>query len=213
MIKNKNKIWILIILIISYFSLKYYIPYGNYIIYPINLFVTFLHEFWHAFFAIITGWSVHWLVVNSDWSWVTTTSWWIRNLVVSGWYLGSALFGNILLYIWIKKQKYSEKILYFLSFLMLLVAIFWFNWIISSLIIIILALGIFILAKYSKYDSLILQFLGVSSILFIIEDFNVWPSSDLEKFSWILPVSVWMIVWLVIVILISLYNLRFILKK
>jgi len=134
-------------------------------------------------------------------------------LVVSGWYLGSALFGNILLYIWIKKQKYSEKILYFLSLLMVFVSIFWFNWIISSFIIIILALGIFILAKYSKYDSLILQFLGVSSILFIIEDFNVWPSSDLEKFSWILSVSVWMIVWLVIVILISLYNLRFILKK
>ena len=134
-------------------------------------------------------------------------------MVVSGWYLGSALFGNILLYIWIKKQKYSEKILYFLSLLMVFVSIFWFNWIISSFIIIILALGIFILAKYSKYDSLILQFLGVSSILFIIEDFNVWPSSDLEKFSWILSVSVWMIVWLVIVILISLYNLRFILKK
>ena len=213
MIKKKNKIAVLLILIIIYFLLKYYIPYWWYIIYPINLLVTFLHEFWHAFFALITWWSVLWLVVNSDWSWVTTTSWGVRDLVVSWWYLGSALFGNILLYIWIKKQKYSEKILYFLSLLMVFVSIFWFNWIASSLIILALASWIFILARYSKYDSLILQFLGVSSILFIIEDFNVWPSSDLAHFSGILPVSVWMVVWLIIVVLISLYNLKLILKK
>ncbi len=224
--KNNNfkNLWILWFFVLLYIALKHYIPYWNYIVYPINLLVTFLHEFWHAFFALITGWSVHWLVVNSNWSWVTTTSGWIRDLVAAWWYLGSAIFGNILLYIWFKSASpsssferrgtnLSQIIIYFLSALMVFVAIFWFNWIISSLLILALAWGLFTLAKYSKYDSLILQFLGVSSIIYIIEDFNVWPSSDLAKFSWILPQTLWMYVWLIIVIIITWWNLRLIFKK
>jgi hypothetical protein len=58
-----------------------------------------------------------------------------------------------------------------------------------------------------------LQFLGISSIIYIIEDFNVWPSSDLAKFSTFLPASVWMIIWLLIVLVITGYNLKLILKK
>ena len=218
---QKNKIPTLIILVIAYILLKNYIPYGSIITYPINLLVTFMHEFWHAFFALITGWSVHWLVVNSDWSWVTTTSGWIKNLVVAGWYLGSAIFWNILLYIWFsspniswsKGASLSQNIIYFLAGLMVFVAIFWFNWIVSSLIILALSAILFALAKYTKYDSLVLQFLWISSIIFIIEDFNVWPSSDLKAFSWIVPESIWMIIWLILVIAMTLYNLKLIFKK
>ncbi len=209
----KNKILTLIVLVVVYILLKHYISYWNYIVYPINLLVTFLHEFWHAFFALITGWGVKWLVVNSNWSWVTTTAWWIRDLVVAWGYLWSAIFWNILLYIWFKKEKLAKSILYFLSWLMVFVAIFWFNWFISSFIILFLSLLLFILAKYAKYNGLILQFLWVSSIIYIIEDFNVWPSSDLKAFSWLLPESVWMIIWLLLVILITLYNLKLIFKK
>ena len=209
----KNKIPTLIVLVIIYLLLKHYIPYWEKIVYPINLLVTFLHEFWHAFFALITGWKVESLVVNSNWSWVTTTAWWIRDFVVAWWYLWSAIFWNILLYIWFKKQKLSEWIIYFLSFLMLLVAFIWFKSFITFFILLALSWWLFALAKYTTYDSLILQFLWVSSIIFIVEDFNVWPSSDLKAFSGILPESVWMIVWLVVVILMTGYNLKLIFKK
>jgi len=209
----RNKITTLIILIIIYLLLKHIIPFGNYIIYPINLLVTFLHEFGHGFFALITGWSVHWLIVNSDWSWLTTTSWWIRDIVVAWGYLWSAIFWNILLYIWFKKEKLSKNVIYLLSWLMIFSAVFWFNWIISSLIILTLSGLLIFSTKYTKNYNLILQFLGISSIIYIIEDFNVWPSSDLEKFSTFLPNSVWMIIWLILVILITWYNLKLILKK
>ena len=209
----KNKIMTLIVLVITYLLLKHFIPFGNIIAYPINLLVTFLHEFWHAFFALVTGGSVHWLVVNSDWSGVTTTSGWIRDFVVAGGYLWSAIFGNLLLYIGFKKEKLAENILYFLSALMVFVSVFWYNWIASSLIIIALAGVLFSLAKFTKFDSIILQFLWISSIIFIIEDFNVWPSSDLAHFSKFLPESVWMIVWLILVIAMTLWNLKIIFKK
>jgi hypothetical protein len=209
----KNKITTLIVLVIIYFLLKYFIPFGNYIVYPINLLVTFMHEFGHSFFAIITWGDVISIQINSNWSWFAKTSWWIRDIVVSWGYLGSAIFWNLLLYIWFKKEKLSQNILYFISALIIFVAIFWFNSIFSSIILFILAWGLFALAKYTKYDSLALQFLWVSSILFIIEDFNVWPSSDLSKFSGILPSSVWMIIWLILVIAMTLWNLKIIFKK
>jgi hypothetical protein len=56
----------LVALIIAYFLLKYFLPFGHYVIYPINLFVTFLHEFGHAFFALVTGGNVLEVQVNSD---------------------------------------------------------------------------------------------------------------------------------------------------
>jgi len=209
----KNKIWILIILIIIYILLKHVIPYWDKIVYPISLLVTFLHEFWHAFFAFITWWKVLWIHINSNGSWYTITSWWIRSLIEMWWYIWSAIFWNILLYIWFKKENISQYIIYSLSFLMIFVAIVLYNSIFSSLILITLAILLFFISKKTSYDSLILQFLWVSTIIYIIEDFNVWPSSDLAHFSWILPVSIWMIIWLLIVLSITWYNLKLIFKK
>jgi len=216
MIKNKNKIWILIILIISYFLLKYYIPYGNYIIYPITLLVTFLHEFWHSFFALITWWDVKSIQINSDGSWYATTAWWWRTIVLMWWYIWSAIFWNILLYIWLKKQKYAEKVIYFLAWLMIFTWIFWFNSILSSIILFVIAWWFILLAKKWDFDSYFLQFLWVATLLYIIEDFNVWPSWDLSKFSEIfifIPQVIWMYVWLIIVLIITAINFKFILKK
>jgi hypothetical protein len=208
-----NKFFILSWMVLIYVFLKHFIPYWDMLVYPINLLVTFLHEFGHSFFALITGWSVSWVQINSNGSWFAITSWWIRSFVLMGWYIWSAIFWNILLYLWSKKSKFSEWILYFLAALMIFVWIFWFNSIFSTIILFLLAWGLYFLAKHTSYDSLILQFLGISSIIYIIEDFNVWPSSDLSKFSTFIPTSVWMIIWLLIVIVITWYNLKLILKK
>ena len=143
----KTKILTLLSLVIIYILLKHYIPYWDKIVYPITLLVTFLHEFGHSFFALITGWSVKGIEINSDWSWYAVTAWGIRNLVLMWGYIWSAIFGNILLYIWFKNKSLSEKIIYFLSWLMIFVAIFWFNSIFSSLILFALAGLLFTLAK------------------------------------------------------------------
>lgn len=214
----KNKTFsVLISLTIIYFLLKYIIPFGEYVIYPINLLVTFMHEFWHAFFALLTGWYVLELQVNSDGSWLATTSGWWRSFILMWWYIWSAIFGNILLRIWLlDTSRLSEKILYIFAILLVWVWIFWFSSILSFIILIILAIILVVLARYTSYDKIILQFLWVTSILFIIEDFNVWPTSDLSKFSEIfviIPQSVWMIIWLIFVLIITYVNIRNILLK
>lgn len=214
---KNNTLPILIVLIIIYFLLKYAIPYWDFVIYPINLLVTFLHEFGHAFFALITWWSVHEIEVNADGSWLATTSGWWQVFILMWWYIWSALFWNLLLRIWLQdKKNVSEKTLYILAGILVWVSLMWFSGFVSTVILLLLAIGLVLLAKYTHYDTFILQFLWVACLLFIIEDFNVWPSSDLSKFSEIfiiVPQWVWMIIWLIVVVAMTLYNLRMIYRK
>lgn len=212
----KKNILSIIVLLFIYIILKDFIPYWNYIVYPINLLVTFLHEFWHAFASIITGWDVKSIQINSDWSWFAVTSWWIQSIVLIGWYIGSAIFWNLLLYIWAKKEKYSEIIIYILSWIMIFTWIFWFNSIFSSIILFLISWILIFLALKTNKDWFILQFLWLASIIYIIEDFNVWPSSDLAKFSEIfivVPQFVWMYIWLFLVIWITYFNFKNIIKE
>jgi len=213
--QSKNII-IILWLVIIYFLLKYMIPYWNYIIYPITLLVTFLHEFWHSLWALITWWSVYSIEISSNWAGLATTSWWWRSIVLMWGYIWSAILWNLLLYIWVKKQKYSELVIYLLSWIMIFTAVFWYSWITTSIILFLISFLFIFLAKYTNYDSIILQFLWVASILYIIEDFNVWPTSDLAKFSdifVIFPEFIWMYLWLFIVLFITYLNLKNIFKK
>ncbi len=222
--KEKQEIWlILLILSIIYLSLKHFVIYWEYIVYPISLLVTFLHEFWHSFFAFITWWWVKWVLINPDWSWLAITYWWIRPLVLMGGYIWSAIFWNLLLYIWATKKNISKIVLLFFSFLMFVMALFSFSFslsqIISTFILILLSISLAFITLKIKDDSfnrIFLMFLWIASILYIIEDFNIWPSSDLQKFSQMfvfIPQYIWMIIWLIIVILITLLNIKNIFKK
>ncbi len=217
--KEKQEIFlILFILSIIYFALKNFIIYWDIIVYPITILVTFLHEFWHSFFAVLTWWGVKNIQVNPDGSWFATTYWWFRFLVLMWWYIGSAIFWNLLLYIWAKKEKISKFIIMFLAFIMFMISIFFINFsfsgIISSLLLISLAISLAFVSFRIKQDSfnrIFLMFIGLTSIFYIIEDFNVWPSSDIKKFSEIfifIPWFVWMIIWLIIVIAITWYTLK-----
>lgn len=106
-----HKVSLILISALIFFILKEF-AYVNIlakgIYYPINLFVTSLHEMGHGLFAILTGGSVSSITVNSDGSGVAYTSGGIQSLILMGGYLGSALLGNILLYIALKKHTWSK---------------------------------------------------------------------------------------------------------
>lgn len=211
----KNNLLIIISFIILYYLLKNYIPYWNYAVYPINLLVTFLHELGHALWAIITWWWVKSIEINSDGSGYAVTSWWWRPIVLMWWYIGSAIFWNILLWIAFKKKSLVKNTIYILSWLMIFTAIFWYNSIFSSLILFLIAWFFIYITNKTKLDKFLLQFLWIASLLYIIEDFNSWPSSDLAKFAdifLIIPQVVWMYIWLFLVIFISYKNFKRIIK-
>ena len=77
----------------------WYVPYSNYLLYPLRLFVTYIHESGHAIAGMAAGLRVASLHVRPDGSgvtWVGTSPIWDW-LTISGGYVGAAIFGAFLL--------------------------------------------------------------------------------------------------------------------
>ena len=66
----KPQVWLLLIATVVAVAL-WFIPYGSYVVYPIRLFVTFIHESSHALIAVLTGGSVQSLTIAVDGSGLT----------------------------------------------------------------------------------------------------------------------------------------------
>ncbi len=86
----------------SVFALAIYFvpyPYNVFALYPLRLFITLIHESGHALAAVLTGGSVNYLQVFTNGEGVTwsQTSLWAQGIVISGGYLGTTIFGAILL--------------------------------------------------------------------------------------------------------------------
>lgn len=75
----------------------WWVPYSNVVLYPIRLFVTFVHESGHALASVTTGGAVDWMRINRDGSGVTETQGGIAFIIISAGYLGSTIFGALLL--------------------------------------------------------------------------------------------------------------------
>ena len=213
---NNSTLTRIILVLLAYFALKYLGgSFGRMVLYPITLFVTFLHEFGHALGAIITGGTVENLQINEDGSGFTTTRGGSRAIILMGGYLGSAILGNLLFYIGARKPKLATWTLYVLSAAMVLSAVKWFNSTYTTLLLVGFALFFFLLAKRSRFDQEVVMFLGLASILYIIQDFNVGPSSDLKAYAEIfviVPAAAWMYIWLAIALVLTFFNLRMIFK-
>ena len=195
------------------YLILWFTPMFRMIVFPITILCTFLHEFGHAFLAIVSGGHVHSLCVNMDGSGVTSMSGGSPGLETMGGYIGSALFGNIM--IRLSYGKVASWTLKLIAICMFIAAFFWFSNIITTTALFVFALALFFLSRAS-ISSYILAFLGVASVIYIIQDFNVGPTSDLRAYQsevGIFPAGVWMYIWLAIVILLTGFNLLNLQKK
>jgi len=133
-----------------------------------------------------------------------------------GGYIGSAVLGNLLFYIGAKKGGWSQVTLQVLAILMVFSGLIWFGSLVSTGILIAFALALFFISRKTNWDRDVLMFLGLATILYILEDFRVGPSSDLAMYNdrvGIFPQQIWMYIWLVIAALLTLGNLRLIFRK
>lgn len=92
----------------------WFIPYAEYALYPTRLFVTFIHESSHALIALITGGAVQSLTIASDGSGVAysaPSSLFGAIFTSSAGYLGTTIFGVILLFL-MRKNVAAQKVLF-----------------------------------------------------------------------------------------------------
>jgi hypothetical protein len=189
---------------------------GQKLLYPITLLVTFLHEFGHAVGAVITGGSMKSMEINLDGSGLTNTVGGSPAVTLMGGYIGSAILGNILFYIGAKLPRFHRITLVFLGGLMLFAGTFWYKDITSTLILAVFAMLLYFIARHAEWVGMALMFFGIASVLYIIQDFNFGPSSDLVQFEKTVPIfsaNIWKYIWLGVVVLLFIYNMRLILNK
>jgi hypothetical protein len=92
----------------------WFIPYAEYLVYPIRLFVTFVHESSHALIAVLTGGAVQSLTISSDGSGVVYSmpSGLIgQAMTSSAGYIGATVFGVVML-ILIRRSFSPHKMLF-----------------------------------------------------------------------------------------------------
>jgi len=108
----KPQIWLLLVATVVTIAL-WIIPYGGYIVYPIRLFVTFIHESSHALMAVVTGGAVQSLTIAADGSGLTYSApsgFFGGMLTSSAGYIGTTVAGVLMLYL-IRKRFSPNKIL------------------------------------------------------------------------------------------------------
>ncbi|MCO6510271.1 MAG: M50 family metallopeptidase [Aridibacter famidurans] len=98
---------------------SFYFPILGYIVYPLQLFATFVHEGSHVLATVMTGGSVQSLTVSPDtsgvvWSLTQDGNWVQRLIISSAGYLGTTAFGVALL-AWFRYDFSSRRALYFAS--------------------------------------------------------------------------------------------------
>ncbi len=197
--------------LLTYFFLSIF-PLGWVVLYPFKLLVTFLHEFGHALGALLTGGGVHEVEINSDGSGVTTTSGGFRPIVIAGGYIGSAVFGNLIMRAGLRYGEWIRWLLNGLLIVMVAIATIWSGNFGNTLLAFAFAAGLYTISL--RHDELVawfLVFVGTVSVLFVIQDFRVGPSSDLAQFAHavpILPQAGWMFVWLGVVVALTWNNVK-----
>jgi hypothetical protein len=196
-----------------YLALRYAVPYGGMALFPVALFVTYLHELGHAFFALVTGGTVHGIQINPNGSGYALINGGFGPLVYAGGYIGSAIFGNVILYISFEKRQLNSYLAGAIMVAMLLTGIFLFQSVITSFILFLFA-SVFMLLSYylEKVLPYINTMLGCASLCYIFEDFARGPASDLAMFSRYFPFAppfAWGLVWLAAALVLTFINLRY----
>jgi len=199
-----------------YFGLTYFGgEIGRKIMYPIRLFVTFLHEFGHAVGAVITGGWVEEIQINADGSGWTRSANGNRAITIMGGYLGSALFGNILFLIGARAKALVKPMLAMVIVSMLVTGFYWYNSLFTTGVLIGFSVVLILILLKTNWGGDVLMFLGLASVLYIIQDFNVGPRSDLkayEEVMVIIPAAAWMYIWLAVAVGLFLFNLKILFK-
>ena len=200
-----------------YFGLLYFGGiWGWRLLYPIRLFVTFLHEFGHAFGALISGGTVDYIRINPDSGGLTVARGGSQALIILGGYLGSVIFGNILVYIAAAKPKLIQPALGVIIASMAIAGVIWFNSIFTFLTLAAFAFFLYFVGFKTRHGRECLFVLGVLSLLYILQDTAHGPSSDLQAFESVIglfPAGVWMILWLCIALLLGAFNLKLLMRS
>lgn len=179
--------------------------------YPLKIFVVFLHELSHGLAAIMTGGTILRIELTFDQGGVCVTRGGSDFVILSAGYLGSSLWGALLLVL-SGRRGWNRAIVFFLGSLTLLITIvFVRSW--FGLFYGLLAGGLIFAARrlQESFCELLVKGIGITSCLYAVYDIvsdvlgsNV-RESDAQALAELtgIPSIIWGLLWTIIALLIA----------
>ncbi len=174
---------------------------------PIKYLTVFFHELSHGLAAVFTGGSIVRIELNANQGGVCWTSGGVRFIVISAGYLGSLLWGSLIL-LGAVKTRFDQQITAGLGILLLGVTLVWVRNLEGIIICVLTGFALLALAAYSneKICDQFLKFLGLTSCFYVLIDIKEdlidrsVRGSDAYKIGEMLFLPDWLvgIVWLAI---------------
>ncbi|MBD3304946.1 hypothetical protein GF339_01180, partial [candidate division KSB3 bacterium] len=140
-------------------------------IYPIKLFVVVLHEFSHGLAAIVTGGSIVRIEINQQIGGMCYTMGGSRLIVASAGYLGSIVWGGLILIIAVR-TRYDNILGMGVGGLLILLAVLYIRNLFGFLFTAGFGIALIAISHFAKNAviDLIMKFLGMTSCLYVLID-------------------------------------------
>jgi len=190
---------------------------NTWFIYPLKILVVFFHELSHGLVALVTGGRVEEIRLTANEGGVCMTAGGSRFLTLTAGYLGSLIFGGVILALAAKSSK-DRLISMTLGGIVLLVCLIWirplfgFGFIFAALTgAALIAVGAYL---PMRVNDLLNKTIGLTSCLYAVMDIksdilqNPRQLSDASMLAQLthIPAFVWGIVWIAIALLTSLFS-------
>jgi len=187
------------------------------LLYPIKAFVVLLHELGHGTAAVLTGGHIARIELSSNLGGVCWSTGGWRFLVLPAGYLGSMLFGGLIL-VGAARSRYHKLMSIGIGIAVLMVTILFVRTLFGVMFGFLFG-GVMIVGGKRlspKVNKLFLEFLGLTSCLYAVVDIKedlisrTVPGSDAYQMSQelFLPPVFWGILWIAIALIASVFFLR-----
>ncbi|HSP06525.1 MAG TPA: M50 family metallopeptidase [Acidobacteriota bacterium] len=190
---------------------------NTFVVYPLKIFVVFLHELSHGLAAVATGGSIQRIELSPQQGGVCYTAGGIQFFVLSAGYLGSLFWGALLLVL-SSRTRMSRGIVGFLGALTLLVTLIYVRSLFGFAYGLLAGAGMLLIAVRlpEGVSDVLVKVIGVTSCLYAVWDIGSdvltrsIPGSDASQLARItfVPAVIWGVVWILISIAVIVLALR-----
>ena len=173
-------------------------------LYPIKLFVVLLHELSHGAAAVLTGGEILSIEINENIGGFCRYRGGNRFVVASAGYLGSLLWGGLILVV-ASRTTWSRKLGTLISAMLIIAALLWIRNTFGVLYTVGSAILLFVLCRFlpSWMVRVLMQFLGTASCLYVLVDIYEdllrvsQEGSDAETLASLtgIPAMFWGVIW------------------
>lgn len=175
------------------------------VVLPLKILVVFFHEASHALMTILTGGTVHEMVVSYDQGGHVVSSGGIRFLILSAGYLGSLMWG-VFCYLIAVKTEYDRSAMMLLGLALLIITALFMRNIIGIAFGAITGVAFLVIGLKARnsINDIILQVIGITSMLYapldiysdVIMRAHLRSDARMLAEEFFLPTQLWGFIWI-----------------